>query len=93
MRPNIIASSGNVFADLGFDAEEAALLAMRAELISALRAALARQGWTEVQAAAALGIGLSAVSDLMHGPRDQFSLDLLVTLATRAGCKIALTVA
>jgi hypothetical protein len=32
----IVASSGNVFADLGFDCAEARLLAMRADLMIAL---------------------------------------------------------
>lgn len=33
----VIDSSGNVFADLGFSAEESTLLAMRAELMTRLR--------------------------------------------------------
>jgi len=92
-KEKIIDSSGNVFVDLGFSPEEATLLAMRAELMAVLREAITNAGWTQVQAAAQLGIGQSRVSDLLRGKRDKFSLDMLVTLATRAGCHIELAVA
>jgi predicted XRE-type DNA-binding protein len=38
-----------------------------------------------------LHIGQSCVSDLMRGKREKFSLDMLVTLAMRAGRKVELT--
>ncbi|BCB27979.1 transcriptional regulator [Sulfurimicrobium lacus] len=88
----IVESSGNVFADLGFSPEEAALLAMRAELMARLRETIASSGWTQAEAAVRLGIGQSRVSDLVRGKRDKFSLDMLVTLATRAGRRVALAV-
>jgi predicted XRE-type DNA-binding protein len=88
----IVESSGNVFADLGFAPEEAALLAMRAELMAQLRETITSSGWTQTEAAERLGIGQSRVSDLVRGKRDKFSLDMLVTLATRAGRKVALAI-
>lgn len=91
MNDEIVESSGNIFEDLGFPADEAAVLAMRAELIAELRETIAGKGWTQVQAASVLGIGQSRVSDLLRGRREKFSLDMLVTLATRAGCKVELT--
>jgi predicted XRE-type DNA-binding protein len=90
MNEEIIESSGNVFSDLGFPPEEAALLTMRAELMAGLRETITSKGWTQVEAAAQLGIGQSRVSDLVRGKRDKFSLDMLVTLATRAGRKVVL---
>ncbi|MBS0368448.1 MAG: XRE family transcriptional regulator [Proteobacteria bacterium] len=89
----IIESSGNVFADLGFSAEEATLLNLRAGLMVSLREAIAENGWTQQQAAERLGIGQSRVSDLVRGKYDKFSLDMLVTLATRAGKHVELAVA
>lgn len=91
-KEKIVESSGNVFADLGFADDEAAILAMRAELIAKLRQTIERNGWTQQQAAEQLGIGQSRVSDLMRGKREKFRLDMLVTLATRAGRKVALKV-
>jgi predicted XRE-type DNA-binding protein len=92
-KEKIIESSGNVFADLGFSSEEATLLAMRAELMAVLRETITKAGWTQIQAAEHLGIAQSRVSDLLRGKRDKFSLDMLVTLATRAGRHVELAVA
>ena len=85
-------SSGNVFADLGFSPEESVLLAMRAELMARLRETIAERGWTQADAASHLGIGQSRVSDLVRGKWEKFSLDMLVTLATRAGRKVVVAV-
>ena len=93
VREPIVESSGNVFADLGFSAEESALLAMRAELMGRLRETIVERGWTQREAARQLGIGQSRVSDLVRGKWDKFSLDMLVTLAERAGRHVTLAVA
>lgn len=92
MKEKITRSSGNVFTDLGFPPEEAAILAMRADLMAQLRLVVEKRNWTQVEAAKALGISQSRVSDLMRGKWDKFSLDMLVTLATRAGlhCELKL---
>lgn len=89
----VIESSGNVFTDLGFSPEEATLLAMRAELMAQICETISERGWTQIEAAEHLGIGQSRVSDLVRGKRDKFSLDMLVTLATRAGRRVELTAA
>ena len=89
----ITASSGNVFTDLGFGPGEAAVMGMRADLMARLRVLVAEEGWTQVQAAERFGIAQSRVSDLLRGKWDKFSLDMLITLAARAGRKVALAVA
>jgi predicted XRE-type DNA-binding protein len=86
-------SSGNVFADLGFDNEEAVLLKLRADLMAGLRVTIAERGWTQQQAAEHLHVGQSRVSDLVRGKWEKFSLDMLVTLAARAGRKVELAIA
>lgn len=85
MKEKIVPSSDNVFADLGFPPKEVAILAMRADLMAQLRLAVEKRNWTQVEATKVLGISQSRVSDLMRGKWDKFSLDMLVTLATRAG--------
>lgn len=87
MKERITKVSGNVFVDLGFPKEEAAVLATRAELMARLRVVIDERGWTQQEAAKRLGIGQSRVSDLVRGKWDKFSLDMLVTLAVRAGQK------
>ena len=81
----ITESSGNVFLDLGFPPEEAALLAMRADLMAKLRLTIDEKGWTQAEAAKVLAIAQSRVSDLVRGKWERFSLDMLITLASRAG--------
>jgi|GEM_PF-1140265 len=71
----ITGSSGNVFLDLGFSPEEAAILAMRADLMARLRLLIEEHGWTQTEATERLRIGQSHVSDLVRGNWDKFSLD------------------
>ena len=86
-------SSGNVFIDLGFSPEEATILAMRSQLMGELRIKIRDMGWTQAEAAKVLGISQSRVSDLIRGKFEKFSLDMLITLATRAGKKVELKLA
>jgi len=75
----------NVFLDLGFEPAEAAVLEMRANLMSDLRAYIEREGLTQVEAATRLGITQSRVSDLVRGKWEKFSLEMLITLEARLG--------
>ena len=84
-------SGGNVFADLGFANEEAVLLKLRADLMAGLRSTIAERGWTQQEAAKHLHVGQSRISDLVRGKWEKFSLDMLVTLAARAGRKVELS--
>ena len=86
-------SSGNVFTDLGFGPGEAAVMGLRADLMARLRVLVKEEGWTQAQAAERFGIAQSRVSDLLRGKWDKFSLDMLITLATRAGRKVEVAVA
>ena len=89
----ITESCGNVFLDLGFSAEEATILAMRSQLMGELRIKIRDMEWAQAEAAQVLGISQSRVSDLIRGKWEKFSLDMLITLATRAGKKVELKLA
>ena len=78
-------SSGNVFADLGFDAAESQVLALRADLMAQLDRQLKARKLTQVAAAELLGVSQSRVSDLTRGKAEKFSLDMLVQFAARLG--------
>lgn len=86
-------SCGNVFLDLGFSPEEATILAMRTQLMGELRIKIRDMQWTQTEAAQVLGISQSRVSDLARGKFEKFSLDMLITLATRAGKRVELKLA
>lgn len=88
MKTNVAKSSGNVFIDLGFDQDEAAVLQMRANLMSDLRLYIEKRKLTQAQAAKQLGIAQSRVSDLVRGKWDKFSLEMLITLEARIGRKV-----
>lgn len=88
-----IKSSGNVFLDLGFEPAEARILALRAEVMIRMEQHLKAQGWTQAEAARRLGITQPRVSRLIKGHWQDFSLDMLLTLAARAGLKPELRLA
>ena len=66
---------------------------MRSQLMGELRIKIRDKEWTQAEAAKVLGISQSRVSDLIRGKWDKFSLDMLITLATRAGKKVELKLA
>ena len=85
MKNKITKFSGNVFVDLGFDPVEAAVLQMRANIMSDLRRYIEKQKLTQAEAAKRLGIAQSRVSDLVRGKWDKFSLEMLIMLEARLG--------
>jgi len=93
MKEEIIKSTGNVFVDLGYSPEEAAILQMRADLMTKLRKFIETRKLTQADTAKILGVSQSRVSDLVRGKWERFSLEMLVTLATRAGMHVSLKTA
>lgn len=93
MSEKITDSSGNVFIDLGFSKEEAAILQMRADLMSKLRKFIKTKKLTQSKAAQIFGVTQSRVSDLIRGKWERFSLEMLIALATRAGMRVTVRTA
>jgi predicted XRE-type DNA-binding protein len=81
----MIPGSGNVFKDLGFDEAEAEVMALRAEIMIRLSQRLKAKGWSQTVAARKLGVTQPRISRLTQGDWREFSLDMLLTLAARAG--------
>jgi predicted XRE-type DNA-binding protein len=75
----------NLFLALGFPTHEAEVLQMRADLMAKLRLWIIDTGLTQEEAAVRLGITQSRVSNLVRGQWKKFSLDMLLTLAIKAG--------
>ena len=90
MTEAVVNSSGSVFVDLGYSPDEAAILQMRADLMADLRKFIKAKRLTQAKAAQILGVSQSRVSDLMRGKWERFSLEMLITLATRAGIRVTL---
>ena len=93
MREALVNSSGNVFMDLGYSPDEAAILQMRADLMADLRKFIKVKRLTQAKAAEILGVSQSRISDLTRGKWERFSLEMLITLATRAGMRVTVKTA
>ena len=78
----------NVWDAIEDNAEDAANMTMRSNVMATLGETI--RGWNTTQARAArrLGITQPRLNDLLHGKINKFSLDTLLTLATRAGLKV-----
>ena len=83
---------GRAFLELGLPPEEAAVLKMRADLMGDLREFIRDSKLTQAAVARRLGISQSRVSDLVRGKWEKFNLEMLITLAGRAGHKVDLRV-
>lgn len=90
MADDILDSCGNVFVDLGLPPEEAVILQIRADLMAELRKLIKCKKLSQTDAARLFAISKSRLSDLLNGKWEQFSLEMLVALATRAGLDVHL---
>jgi predicted XRE-type DNA-binding protein len=93
MNKTVTQSSGNIFIDLGYSPEEAAILQMRAGLMDKLRKFIEIRKLTQAEAAKMLCVSQSRISDLIRGKWERFSLEMLITLATRAGMNVIMKTA
>jgi predicted XRE-type DNA-binding protein len=77
----VVHGSGNIFADLNLPEPEELLA--KAALGLRIHEAIVARGWTQVQAAAALGIPQPKVSALMGARLSGFSMERLLRLLLR----------
>jgi predicted XRE-type DNA-binding protein len=71
---------------------EAENMKLRSALMVAVKDHIARQGWTQREAARRFGVTQPRVSDLMRGRIDLFGLDTLVNMAAAAGLHVEMRV-
>ena len=79
-----------MFADLGFDGDEAEHLRIRSTLMAMLRQILQERGLTQAEAADLFDVSQPRMSDLTRGKIDLFSIDTLVDMLARAGVRVEL---
>ena len=68
------------------------VIQLRIQLMNHVKKVVQEEGWTQAQAAEYLGVAQSRVSDLLNSKSNKFSLDMLISLASRMGCKIGLAI-
>jgi len=84
--------SGNIFRDLGFSKTEAENLRLRSELMMRIDDFFQNSGMTQAAGAKVLGLTQPRLNALLKGRIDQFSLDALVNIASRAGLNVRLVI-
>ena len=92
MPTRIEPSSGNVFADLGFSAEEAQNLKVRSDLMIEITKLIEARGLTQAAAATLLNVTQPRISDLVRGKIDRFSVDTLIEMLGHAGATVSFVV-
>jgi predicted XRE-type DNA-binding protein len=87
-----IRTFANVWDALEDSPEDAANMTMRSNVMIAIKDTVRSWNTTQAQGARRLGITQPHLNDLLHGKISKFSLDTLMTLATRAGLKVKIEV-
>lgn len=82
----------NVWDALENSPEDAATMTMRSDVLAII--AVTARGWntTEAEAGRRLGLTQPRFDDLLRGKISKFSLDTLLTLASRAGLEVQIDV-
>ena len=84
-------SSGNVFADMGFPPEEAALLQLKTDIKVAIEKEVGRRKLSRKKLAQELDIQQPQVSDLLTGKVSKMTIDKLMKYAHRLGMKVEIS--
>ncbi len=86
----LVASSGNVFADLGLQNPEEVLA--KSELVQRIADIIAERKLTQARAAKVLGVDQPKVSALLRGKLDGFSIDRLFRFLNALGRDVEIAV-
>jgi predicted XRE-type DNA-binding protein len=82
----------NVWDAIEDSPEEAATMTLRSNVMIAIKDEVLSWNTTQASAARRLAITQPRLNDLLNGKINKFSLDTLLTLATRAGLRVKLDV-
>jgi predicted XRE-type DNA-binding protein len=85
-------SSGNVFADMGFDADRAEDLAVKSDLITVLIRAMRQRGLTQGATAKLCGTDQPTLSKVLHGKLNSVSIDRLTRWLVALGSSVSIKV-
>ena len=88
----IIDSSGNIFADLGFERYEAENLLVRSRLMAAIKAYIEAEGITQSEAAERFNVAQPRISEIYQGKIELFSADKLINMLARVGRHVEISV-
>ena len=86
-------SSGNVFVDLAFPAEEAGNLRVRADLMIAIKKLIDEEGWSQSEAARHFGVAQPRISEICQAKIELFTVDKLINMLAHVGRQVSVQVA
>jgi predicted XRE-type DNA-binding protein len=73
-----VRSSENIFEDLGFEGEEAAVLKIKADLMIEIERAVRAQGLSQARAAEIMGVPRPRLNRMLHGRFEGVTIDKMV---------------
>jgi predicted XRE-type DNA-binding protein len=85
-----LVTRGNVFEDLGFTAEEAAILQLKTQLHIEIMRAIRQQKFSPRQLEKVLGVPQPRVSELLNGKISRMTADLLAKYLYRLGREVTM---
>jgi predicted XRE-type DNA-binding protein len=89
---HVTPADGNIFADLGFPAEEAENLKIRSSLMIVISDIIESRRLKQNQAAKLFGVAQPRISDLVRGKIEVFTIDSLINMLAHAGVRVEVTV-
>jgi predicted XRE-type DNA-binding protein len=86
----LIRGSGDVFADLGFS--DAPVMRLKSRVATQIQGTLDRRGLSVRAAATQAGATAADLSRIRNANLDRFTLDRLVRIAERLGCRVEIRI-
>jgi predicted XRE-type DNA-binding protein len=78
----------NVWDAIANSPQEAANLTFRSQLMDEIETVIAKNGWTQSEAAKRCGVTQPRINDLLRGRISKFSIDALVNIAAALGRRV-----
>ncbi|MEQ8485576.1 MAG: helix-turn-helix transcriptional regulator [Pseudomonadales bacterium] len=91
-RDEWVQSSDNIFKDLGFGEEEAAVLKIKADLMIEIEKVMKAKKLTQTRAAEIMGVPRPRLNRMLHGRFDGITIDKMVQMLERSGKHVSIKV-
>jgi len=89
---HITPSNGNIFADLGFEPQEASKLKIKAQLMCHISEWIKKEQLKQEEASQLLHVTRPRVSDVLCGKSGKFTIDALVDMLERIGKHVSIQI-
>lgn len=87
-----VRSSENIFEDLGFKGEEAAVLRIKADLMIEIEKTMKALGLSQARAAQVMGVPRPRLNRMLHGRFEGITIDKMIQMLERTGKHVTVKV-